>query len=307
MNVNNPAVKRIMGELKELTKGARPDDFFVAAPMEDNLFEWHFSIRGPAGTAFDGGVYHGKIMLPAEYPFKPPSITLLTPNGRFEVGKKICLSVSAHHPEHWQPAWGIRTIITALIAFMPTKADGALAGLDYTDEERRELAARSHAWHCPSCDAKMSEAMPCPPASASSSSSSASGVPAPPPAVPPELRFSDEPTASAGAPSGGGGPSGDASAPVATTQTAEAAPHTAEQPEQPDACGCGGAHEPAGGPVEPAAPATPPQPRPQQPPLQQQQQQRQPEAAGVPSLVWALALAILALLMRKLLRSADSA
>ena len=28
------------------------------------------------------------------------------PNGRFEVGKKICLSISAHHPEHWQPAWG---------------------------------------------------------------------------------------------------------------------------------------------------------------------------------------------------------
>ena len=303
MNVNNPAVKRIMGELKELTKGARPDDFFVAAPMEDNLFEWHFSIRGPAGTAFDGGVYHGKIMLPAEYPFKPPSITLLTPNGRFEVGKKICLSVSAHHPEHWQPAWGIRTIITALIAFMPTKADGALAGLDYTDEERRDLAARSLAWRCPSCGAKMSETMPCPPAS----SSSASGAPAPPPAVPAELRFSDEPTASAGAPSAGGAPSGGASAPVATTQTAEAAPHTAEQPEQPDACGFGRAHEPAEGPVEPAAPAAPPQPRPPPPPQQPQQQQRQPEAAGVPSLVWALALAILALLVRKLLKLADSA
>ena len=209
MNVNNPAVKRIMGELKELTKGARPDDFFVAAPMEDNLFEWHFSICGPAGTPFEGGVYHGKIMLPAEYPFKPPSITLLTPNGRFEVGKKICLSVSAHHPEHWQPAWGIRTIITALIAFMPTKADGALAGLDYTDDERRELAARSRAWVCPSCSAKMSEAIPCPPAS----SSSASGPPAPPPAVPAELRFSDEPPASAGAPSGGAAPSSGASAP----------------------------------------------------------------------------------------------
>jgi ubiquitin-conjugating enzyme E2 J1 len=150
-NLNNPAVKRIMGELKELTQGARPDDQFVAAPLEDNLFEWHFSIRGPAATAFDGGVYHGKIILPSEYPFKPPSITLLTPNGRFEVGKKICLSVSAHHPEHWQPAWGIRTIITALIAFMPTKAEGALAGLDYTNEERRELAIRSQAWACPSC------------------------------------------------------------------------------------------------------------------------------------------------------------
>ena len=41
--MNNPAVKRIMGELKELTQGARPDDHFVAAPMEDNLFEWHLS------------------------------------------------------------------------------------------------------------------------------------------------------------------------------------------------------------------------------------------------------------------------
>lgn len=26
-------------------------------------------------------------------------------NGRFEVGKKICLSISGHHPETWQPSW----------------------------------------------------------------------------------------------------------------------------------------------------------------------------------------------------------
>jgi hypothetical protein len=32
------------------------------------------------------------------------------PNGRFEVGKKICLSISAHHPEHWQPAWGSESL-----------------------------------------------------------------------------------------------------------------------------------------------------------------------------------------------------
>jgi ubiquitin-conjugating enzyme E2 J1 len=93
--------------------GANPD--FEASPLEDNLFEWHFTIRGPPGTAFEGGRYHGRITLPPEYPFKPPSITLLNASGRFTVGKKICLSVSAHHPEHWQPAWGIRTIITALI------------------------------------------------------------------------------------------------------------------------------------------------------------------------------------------------
>uniref|UniRef100_A0A7S4BNU4 UBC core domain-containing protein n=2 Tax=Chrysotila carterae TaxID=13221 RepID=A0A7S4BNU4_CHRCT len=98
-------------------------------------------------------------MLPPEYPFRPPSIALLTPNGRFELGKKICLSVSAHHPESWQPAWGIRTIIMALIAFFPTKAEGALAGLDYTDEERRALARQSLHWRCARCNACMATAL----------------------------------------------------------------------------------------------------------------------------------------------------
>jgi ubiquitin-conjugating enzyme E2 J1 len=31
------------------------------------------------------------------------------PNGRFEVGKKICLSITGHHPEYWQPAWGSKS------------------------------------------------------------------------------------------------------------------------------------------------------------------------------------------------------
>ena len=140
---------------------AGPNPDFEASPLEDNLFEWHFTIRGPPGTAFEGGRYHGRITLPAEYPFKPPSIALLNASGRFSVGQKICLSVSAHHPEHWQPAWGIRTIITALIAFFPSKAEGALAGLDYTDEERRKLAAASRTWRCSRCESCMKGAESC--------------------------------------------------------------------------------------------------------------------------------------------------
>ena len=30
-----------------------------------------------------GGVYHGRILVPADYPMKPPDIIVLTPNGRF--------------------------------------------------------------------------------------------------------------------------------------------------------------------------------------------------------------------------------
>lgn len=46
--------------------------------LQDNLFEWHFSVRGPPDSDFDGGIYHGRIVLPPEYPMKPPSIILLT-------------------------------------------------------------------------------------------------------------------------------------------------------------------------------------------------------------------------------------
>jgi ubiquitin-protein ligase len=51
---------------------------YTATPLEDNLFEWHFTIRGPVDTEFQGGIYHGRIILPAEYPFKPPSISFMT-------------------------------------------------------------------------------------------------------------------------------------------------------------------------------------------------------------------------------------
>lgn len=76
-----------------------------------------------------GGIYHGRILLPPDYPFKPPAFMMLTPSGRFETGVKICLSISSHHPEHWQPSWSVRTALTALIAFMPSPGNGALGSL----------------------------------------------------------------------------------------------------------------------------------------------------------------------------------
>ncbi len=64
-----------MREAQELRE---PTEDFYAQPLEDNLFEWHFTVRGPRDTEFDAGVYHGRIILPPEYPMKPPSIILLT-------------------------------------------------------------------------------------------------------------------------------------------------------------------------------------------------------------------------------------
>ncbi|GFZ21733.1 ubiquitin-conjugating enzyme 32 [Actinidia rufa] len=140
-NLKNPSVKRILQEVKEMQSNLSDD--FMSLPLEENIFEWQFAIRGPCDSEFEGGIYHGRIQLPAEYPLKPPSFMLLTPNGRFETQTKICLSISNHHPEHWQPSWSVRTALVALIAFMPTNPNGALGSLDYKKEERRALAVKS--------------------------------------------------------------------------------------------------------------------------------------------------------------------
>ncbi|KAK1361782.1 Protein kinase domain-containing protein [Heracleum sosnowskyi] len=64
-------------------------------------------------------------------------------NGWFETQTKICLSISNHHPEHWQPSWSVQTALVALITFMPTIPNGALGSLDYKKEQRRVLAVKS--------------------------------------------------------------------------------------------------------------------------------------------------------------------
>lgn len=74
--------------------------------------------RGPPDSPYAGGEYHGVLLFPSEYPFKPPGIKvrspscaacdrlltkalfdqMYTPSGRFQPDKKICFSMSDFHP-----------------------------------------------------------------------------------------------------------------------------------------------------------------------------------------------------------------
>lgn len=67
------------------------------------------------------------------------------------MARKICLSISGHHPESWLPSWSIRTALLAIIGFMPSPGMGAIASLDYTKEERQRLAKKSLEFECPEC------------------------------------------------------------------------------------------------------------------------------------------------------------
>ena len=52
-NMRSPSVKRLMQESKELREATEQ---YHAQPLEDNLYEWHFTIRGAPDTDFADGV-----------------------------------------------------------------------------------------------------------------------------------------------------------------------------------------------------------------------------------------------------------
>ncbi|CDK25885.1 unnamed protein product [Kuraishia capsulata CBS 1993] len=110
------AHKRLTKEYRAIQ--ANPPPFIVAKASEQNILEWHYVITGPPETPYEGGQYHGTLSFPTEYPFKPPAIRMTTPNGRFQVNTRLCLSMSDYHPDTWNPGWSVSTILTGLLSFM---------------------------------------------------------------------------------------------------------------------------------------------------------------------------------------------
>ncbi|XP_021802838.1 ubiquitin-conjugating enzyme E2 32-like, partial [Prunus avium] len=103
-----------------------------------NPYECQFAIRGPNGTDFEGGIYHGRIQFSKEHPNKPPIFQLLTENGRFKTQTEICFEMSSSFQ-----FVGVRDALLRLIDLLPTYPDGALGSIGYNKKKRRALAIKS--------------------------------------------------------------------------------------------------------------------------------------------------------------------
>ncbi|GAB1607918.1 ubiquitin-conjugating enzyme E2 J2-like [Argonauta hians] len=119
-----------------------PVPYVEAVPLPSNILEWHYTVVGPENSPYEGGMYHGKLVFPREYPFKPPSIYMLTPSGRFKCNTRLCLSISDFHPDTWNPAWSVSTILTGLLSFMLEKSP-TLGSLETSDYTKRHFASLS--------------------------------------------------------------------------------------------------------------------------------------------------------------------
>lgn len=138
------AQKRLTKEYIAMQK--EPPPFVWAVPDEKNILTWNYLIRGPPDSPFAGGEFHGVLLFPSEYPFKPPGIKMYTPSGRFQQDKKICFSMSDFHPGSWNPAWSVATILTGLLSFMLSD-EMTTGSVTSSDSHKQSFAARSHSWN----------------------------------------------------------------------------------------------------------------------------------------------------------------
>lgn len=85
-NQKSTATARLKQDYIRLKKDPVP--YIEAEPLSSNILEWHYVIRGPEDSLYKDGYYHGALMFTKEFPFKPPSIYMFTPNGRFKTNKR---------------------------------------------------------------------------------------------------------------------------------------------------------------------------------------------------------------------------
>lgn len=83
---------------------------------ETNIATWYFKVLNLPDPYLDGE-YIFKLEVPTTFPKAPPIFSFLTPNGVFEPGGKICISIGEFHTEDhddnpegsygWRPALGM--------------------------------------------------------------------------------------------------------------------------------------------------------------------------------------------------------
>jgi ubiquitin-protein ligase len=148
VNLSPKAIKKLTKELKDINQN--PLEGVRFSVSESDMSDWRFLFDGPPDTPYQGGKYYGKLILPVEFPFKAPDIVMMTPSGRFNVGKKICTTATAFHNSDgvWSPSWTLRGFLVGFITIMTDEAENGMIGsICSSDSEKKKLAKESDSYN----------------------------------------------------------------------------------------------------------------------------------------------------------------
>lgn len=84
----------------------------------ENIYEWDAFLKGPEGSAYEGGLFHVPISVPSDYPHAAPKARFATKVFHSNVHPstgEICLDVLK---ESWSPAWTLQALCRAIVSLL---------------------------------------------------------------------------------------------------------------------------------------------------------------------------------------------
>jgi len=154
------SARRLQRDYKELTDAREPLVGVAAKPLPNDLYTWHGNLRGPAGTAWAGGVFHFEMKIPSDYPCSPPDIQLCTPIPHPNVfGRRLCLDMlevgSKAIYEGWVSAYTIEAVLIQLQSFLfeavPEKDSALNPNAKVTYATIAQAVKQANEYTCPIC------------------------------------------------------------------------------------------------------------------------------------------------------------
>ncbi|AMN83845.1 hypothetical protein D5b_00426 [Faustovirus] len=99
---------------------ASPHEYLKFAMSPEDVNTWYILIENVKGEEdeFEGGQYLVRMKAPANFPFSPPEFYFMTPNGLYDVEKKVCISIGEFHKESYQATLGMLGFAEQLVSGM---------------------------------------------------------------------------------------------------------------------------------------------------------------------------------------------
>ena len=136
-----PRQRRINRDTKSLCDD--PPSVVAGFRLSDDTGTLDMLLRGAHNTVYAGGAYVVRLLLPERWPFEAPAVEMLTPSGRFETRKRLCMSgITHHHSDQYSCLQTFSSIAVGIVSIMENDLGGLGAVLE-GDEERRRLAGSS--------------------------------------------------------------------------------------------------------------------------------------------------------------------
>ena len=109
------SMKRLHKEYEDIKND--PPSYISAGPVNDNLYEWEAVLIGPKETPYQDGIFILEVLIPNDYPIKPPNVIFKTrifhPN--INHNGNICLDILKNN---WNPSLTISKILLSICSLL---------------------------------------------------------------------------------------------------------------------------------------------------------------------------------------------